>query len=45
MDPRRGFPNASTAATAATDEATIDIIREANALMLELYPGSGSSDT
>ena len=36
--PRQGFPNASTASTPVTDKATFDIIRVANALMLELYP-------
>ena len=37
-DPRKGYPNATSKGTPETDEATFDIIREANALMLEFYP-------
>ena len=38
--PRRGFANASSRSTPASDQATLDIIQEANALMLELWPDS-----
>ena len=38
MPPRKGFANASSASTAATDQATLDLIKDAGELMLELYP-------
>ena len=41
--PREGFPNATNASTPATDASTFDLIRAANALMLELYPDATGS--
>jgi len=38
MPPRRGYPNATTQSTPATDAATEDLIKDAGALMLELWP-------
>ena len=36
--PNKGFPNATNASTAASDAATVALIRAASQLMLELYP-------
>ena len=36
--PKSGFPNATNHSTPATEQATLDIIRDANELMLEFYP-------
>ena len=36
--PRRGFPNATTHSTPATDRATEELIKDAGTLMLELWP-------
>jgi hypothetical protein len=38
MPPRVGYPNATSASTPATDRATTELIKEANRLMLELWP-------
>lgn len=38
MPPHRGFPNATTHSTPATDQATENLIKDAGALMLELWP-------
>ena len=37
-NPRQGFANASNRSTPETEQATLEIIRVANGLMLELYP-------
>ena len=36
--PNKGFPNATNASTAASDAATVALIRAASQMMLELYP-------
>jgi hypothetical protein len=38
QNPRKGFANATNASTHATDMATVEMIRVANELMLEVYP-------
>ena len=43
QSPLRGFPNATNASTAESVLATVNLIRAANELMLELYPDRPTS--